>query len=385
MKSGNGILSSYGTTIFEVVSGLAREHGAVNLGQGAPEGMEPADVVARAAQAILDGPNQYPPLMGTPGLRRAVAAHEKRFYGLDVDWESEVMVTSGATGALADALFGLIEEGDEIILLEPLYDSYLPIIRRAGGVPRLVRLAPPDWTLPRDRLAAAFSPCTKAILLNSPANPCGKVYTEDELDFIARLVRDHDAYAICDEVYEHLVFDGRKHIPLMTRPGMRDRCVRIASAGKIFSVTGWKIGMLVAAPDLLRPIIKAHQFLTFTVPPNFQTAVAYGLEKEDGYFTTLIQDMQARRDRLAAGLAGVGFRVLPCGGSYFLTADIGALGNADDDVAFCRRMTIEAGVAAVPVSAFHTTGEVNRFVRFCFAKSDATLTEALARLNKYFG
>ncbi|MBF0094467.1 MAG: aminotransferase, partial [Alphaproteobacteria bacterium] len=339
MKSGNGILSSYGTTIFEVVSGLAREHGAVNLGQGAPEGMEPADVVARAAQAVLDGPNQYPPLMGTPGLRRAVAAHEKRFYGLDVDWESEVMVTSGATGALADALFGLIEEGDEIILLEPLYDSYLPIIRRAGGVPRLVRLAPPDWTLPRDRLAAAFSPRTKAILLNSPANPCGKVYTEDELDFIARLVRDHDAYAICDEVYEHLVFDGRKHIPLMTRPGMRDRCVRIASAGKIFSVTGWKIGMLVAAPDLLRPIIKAHQFLTFTVPPNFQTAVAYGLEKEDGYFTTLIQDMQARRDRLAAGLAGVGFRVLPCGGSYFLTADIGALGNADDDVALCPRMT----------------------------------------------
>ncbi|MEO5375198.1 MAG: aminotransferase [Alphaproteobacteria bacterium] len=385
MKSGNTILSSYGTTIFEVMSSLAREHGAINLGQGFPEGLEPPAVMAKAAEAVMTGPNQYPSMMGIPELRQAVAAHDQRFHGLDVDWQSEVMVTSGATEALADALFGLIEPGDEVVLIEPLYDSYLPIVRRAGGTVRLVRLEPPDWELPRAALAAAFSARTKLLLLNNPTNPCGKVYTIEDLTFIAELARDHDAIVVCDEVYEHLVFDGRRHIPLMTLPDMRDRCVRICSAGKSFSLTGWKVGMVVAAPDLLRPVAKAHQYITFTTPPNLQAAVAFGLGLGDDYFTGLVHDMQGRRDTLAAGLADIGFDVLACQGSYFLTADFRALDHRGTDTEFCRRLTIDAGVAAVPVSAFYTDDAPSHFARFCFAKSNQALDEALARLGRHFG
>jgi N-succinyldiaminopimelate aminotransferase len=388
VKPANSILSSYGTTIFEVMSRLAQAHGSVNLGQGFPEGMEPPDVLAEAARAAQDGPHQYPSMFGVPELRQAVADHDNGLYDLGLDWQTEVMVTSGATEALADCLFGLIEPGDEVVLLEPLYDSYLPIVRRAGGVPKLVRLNPPDWTLPREELAAAFSDKTKLILLNSPMNPCAKVFDRDELAFIAGLLEKHDAYAVCDEVYEHLVYDGRHHIPLMTLPEMRDRCVRIGSAGKIFSVTSWKVGWIVAPPHLMQPIAKTHQFITFTTPTALQTAVTFGLGKEASYFSGLAHDMQARRDRLAAGLREIGFKTLDAAGTYFLTTDFSDLGYNGDDADFCKWITTEAGVAAVPMSAFYVNRDglerPLRYARFCFAKNDVALEEALSRLRRFF-
>jgi len=385
VKAGNTILSSYGTTVFEVMSGLARDHGAINLGQGFPDGNGPPDVVAAANDYLSHGINQYPPMAGMPELRQAVADCNRRFYGLDVDWRTEVMVTSGGTEALASSLFGLIEPGDEVVLIEPLYDSYLPIVRRAGGVPKLVRLEPPDWALPRDALAAAFSDRTKLILLNSPMNPCAKVFSRDELGFIAGLMEKHDAFAVCDEVYEHLLFDGRRHVPLMTLPGMRERCVRIGSAGKTFSLTGWKVGYVTAAPALLTPIAKAHQYITFTTPPNLQAAVAYGLKKDDSYFNDVSADLQAKRDYLGKGLAEIGFGVLPCEGTYFITTDFRPLGFNGTDVDFCRHITTEAKVAAVPVSAFYQGSGIEHFARFCFCKNDSTLEQALGRLKRHFG
>lgn len=385
MKPGNATLSSYGTSIFEVMSRLAQEHGAINLGQGFPDGNGPADVVEVAADYLRTGLNQYPSMMGLAELRQAVAMHNKRFYGLDVDWRTEVMVTSGGTEALASALFGLIEPGDEVVLIEPLYDSYLPIVRRAGAVAKLVRVEPPDWTLPRQALAAAFSARTKLILFNTPMNPCAKVFTAEELGFIAELCRRHDAFAVVDEVYEHLVFDGLAHVPIMTLLGMRERSVRIGSAGKTFALTGWKVGYITAPPHLLTPMAKAHQFLTFTTPPNLQKAVAYGLGKDDAYFEGLARSLQSKRDRLAAGLASVGFDVLACKGTYFITTDFRPLGVNVDDVEFCRRLTTEARVAAVPVSAFYETGENRHFARFAFCKDDVVLDEAIVRLKRHFG
>ena len=384
MKSGNALLSSYGTTIFEVMSRLSEEHGAINLGQGFPDDRGPADVLQTAADALLTGWNQYPSMMGTPDLRRALAAHAGRFYGLDVDWKTETMVTSGATEALTACLLGLINPGDEVVLFQPMYDSYLPIVRLAGGVPRFVSLKAPDWSFCRADLEAAFSPRTKLVLINDPLNPAAKVFDRAELELIAEFVQRHDAFAVCDEVYEHIVFDGRRHIPLMTLPGMRDRCLKIGSAGKTFSLTGWKVGYVTAAPHLLQPVAKAHQFLTFTTPPNLQAAVAYGLGKEEGYFTGLAVGLQAKRDRLAAGLASVGFDVLPSAGTYFVAADIGRFGFDGDDQAFCRWLVAEAKVAAIPVSAFFVENAPTGVVRFCFSKRDEVLDEAIARLRNRF-
>ncbi|MCW9040122.1 MAG: aminotransferase [Rhodospirillales bacterium] len=385
MKPANSILSGYGTTVFEVMSRLAIEHGSINLGQGFPDEEGPEAVRRVAADALMAGPNQYPPMLGLPELRKAVADNNRRFYGLDIDWQSEVMVTSGATEALGDALFGLIEPGDEVVLIEPLYDSYLPIIRRAGGIPKIVRIEPPDWALPRAALEAVFSEKTKLILLNSPHNPSSKVFDVNDLRFIADLVERFDAYAVCDEVYEHLTFDGRGHTPLMTLPGMRNRCVRIGSAGKTFSMTGWKVGYITACAGLLMPIAKAHQFVTFTTPPNLQKGVAHGLGLDDAYFTGLAGDMQAKRDRLGDGLRAAGFKTLESGGSYFLTVDYSPLGFTDGDEAFCRHITTEAGVTAVPLSAFYQKDGPRTFVRFCFSKRDEILDEAVARLRRHFG
>ncbi len=385
MKQPNSVLSSYGTTVFEVMSRLAMEHDAINLGQGFPDTDGPADILDAAAAALIQGPNQYPPMLGLPTLRQAVARHANRFYGLEVDWQREVMVTSGATEALADCLFALVEPGDEVVLIEPLYDCYLPIVRRAGAIYKTVRVEPPDWALPRGELEAAFSDKTKLLLLNNPMNPTAKVFERDELQFIADLLERYDAYAVCDEVYEHIVFDGREHIPLMTLPGMRERTVRIGSAGKTFSLTGWKVGYITGAPELLTPIAKAHQFVTFTTPPNLQQAVAMGLGKPDRYFVQLANEMKAKRDRFAAGLAKVGFEVIACEGTYFITGDFRPLGFEGNDVDFCRHITVEAGVTAVPVSAFYISGEVDHFVRFCFCKKDALLDAAIERLAAAFG
>lgn len=385
MKLANSVLSSYGTTIFEVMSRLAQEHDAINLGQGFPDGNGPPDVVAAATDYLENGLNQYPSMMGIPPLREAVANINKRFYGLDIDWPTEVMVTSGGTEALASSLFAMIEPGDEVVLIEPLYDSYLPIVQRAGGIAKLVRLEPPGWELPEVALAEAFSDKTKLILLNTPMNPCSKVFSRDELAVIAQLMEKHDAYAICDEVYEHLLFDGLQHVPLMTLTGMHDRCIRIGSAGKTFSLTGWKVGYITACPELLAPIAKAHQFLTFTTPPNLQAAVAFGLSKEDSYFNSLSDDLQKCRDLLTDGLKEIGFEVMHCQGSYFLTTDFRPLGFTGNDEEFCRHITTEARVAAVPVGAFYQGGGVEHFARFCFCKEESTLHEALDRLRSHFG
>ena len=385
VTNGNSILSSFGTTIFEVMSRLAQEHNAVNLGQGFPDGNGPDDVVEAGVDYLRNGVNQYPSMFGIPDLRQAVAEHAERFYGLSIDWQKETMVTSGGTEALGASLLGLIEPGDEVILIEPLYDSYLPIVQRGGGVAKLVRLEPPNWELPRTELEAAFSDKTKVILVNTPMNPCAKVFNLEELEFIAALCQKHEAFAVCDEVYEHLAFDNEPHIPMITLPGMRDRTVRIQSAGKIFSLTGWKVGMITAAPDVLTPIAKAHQYLTFTTPPNLQAAIAFGLRKDDAYFEELNSDMQARRDHLADGLRDVGFEVIPCQGTYFLTTDFRPLCYNGVDTEFCKYLTVEAGVAAVPVSAFYTSGDEGYFARFSFCKKAETIDEAILRLKAHFG
>ncbi|WP_135077112.1 aminotransferase [Terasakiella sp. SH-1] len=383
--SENSILSEYGTTIFTAMSALAAEYGSINLGQGFPDVDGPKEIRQIAAQALLDGSNQYPPMMGLPELRQAVAEHNKRFYDLDVDWQSEVMVTSGATEALCDCFMGLLNPGDEVVLIEPLYDSYLPIIRHIGAIPKLVRVEPPHWELPRDALAAAFSEKTKLLVLNSPMNPSGKVFNQEELSFLARILEKHGAYAICDEVYEHLVFDGQKHHPLMTLPGMRNRCVRIGSAGKTFSLTGWKIGYITATAELMGAIAKAHQFVTFTTAPNLQKAVAAGLRFDEPYFTQFTADMQTQRDILADGLREVGFKVLQSEGTYFLTVDFSPLGFEGDDGEFCRYITTEVGVTAVPTGAFYQENGPRHFVRFCFCKQPSLLREAVARLKAHFG
>jgi N-succinyldiaminopimelate aminotransferase len=376
----NPVFADLPVTVFEVMSRLAREHGAVNLGQGFPDDPGPEDVRRRAAEAVVDGWNQYPPMMGLPELRQAIAAHYRHWQGLTLDPDSEVMVTSGATEAIAGSLFALIEPGDEVVLFQPLYDAYLPLVRRAGGIPRFVRLEPPHWRFSEAALAQAFSPKTKVVLFNNPLNPAGIVFAREDLELLARFCQRFDAVAICDEVWEHVVFDGRRHVPLIAIPGMRERCVKIGSAGKIFSLTGWKVGLVCAAPDLMRVLAKAHQFLTFTTPPNLQAAVAYGLAKTDDYFTAMRRDFERSRDRFAGGLRALGFPVLACQGTYFLNIDLKPLGLNEDDESFCRRLVAEHKVAAIPMSAFYGDDPIRSVVRFCFAKRDQTLDSALERL-----
>jgi len=384
VKTPNALLAATGTTIFTVMSALASQHRSINLGQGFPDTEGPADVLHAAAGALLDGRNQYPPMTGVPELRQAVAAANARFYGLSVDPDREVVVTSGATEAITACLMALLDPGDEVVLIEPLYDTYLPVVRLLGAVPRLVRLTPPRWELPRADLAAAFGPKTKALLLNTPMNPTGKVFTAAELAFIAELLQRHDAWAVCDEVYEHLTFDGWRHIPLMTLSGLRERCLRIGSAGKTFSLTGWKVGYVTAPAAIAGIVAKAHQNLTFTTPPNLQRAVAVGLAKDDAYFAALAAELAEKRDRLSAGLAGIGMAVLPVMGSYFVTAGYAPLGFAGDDVAFCRHITEQAGVTAIPLSAFYAGEAPRHYARFAFCKRPEVLDEAVSRLARHF-
>jgi aspartate/methionine/tyrosine aminotransferase len=384
MKAANSILSSYGTTVFEVMSRLAIEHKSINLGQGFPDDFGPDQVLAKASEALFDIPNQYPPMLGVPELRQAVAQHGKRFYNLDIDWQTQVMVTTGATEALAATFFGLIEPGDEVVLIEPCYDCYMPIIRRAGGFCRTIQLQPPQWNLDVTALAAAFSEKTKLLVLNSPQNPASKVYRQDELEAIAKLAQAHDVVVVCDEAYEHIVYDDHCHTPLMTLPGMAERVVKIGSAGKTFSVTGWKVGYITTHPNLLAPIAKAHQFLVFTTAPNLQRAVAFGLTQDDDYFDNLATTLASKRDRLSRGLAGTGLKPIDCAGTYFLFADFAELDFDGDDVAFCTYLTTEVGVTAVPVSAFYSQNGAADTVRFCFSKQDDVLDAAVDRLRRHF-
>ncbi|MFL6846042.1 MAG: aminotransferase [Allosphingosinicella sp.] len=376
----NPIFASLPTTIFTRMSALAVEHGAVNLGQGFPDFGWPDDVVAKAAEALIRGSNQYAPMPGLAELRRAVADHYRVHQGLETDPDT-VIVTSGATEALAASLMALIEPGDEVLLFQPLYDAYLPLVLRAGGVPRFVRLAPPDWRITREALAAAFSERTKLVVFNNPHNPSSRVFGREELALLAEACVRHGAIALSDEVWEHVAFDGRRHVPLASLPQMAERTVKVGSAGKIFSLTGWKVGWVVAPPDLAGPISKAHQFLTFATAPNLQSAVAYGLGKDDGYFDSMRQDFAAARDDLVSGLHSAGFETLPAGGTYFVGVDLPASGIDADDLAFCERAVREAGVAAIPLSAFYADDAVTSVVRLCFAKKPETLAAGVEAMR----
>ncbi len=369
-------------TVFEEMSGLARSLGAVNLGQGFPDAPGPLAIRQKAADAVLNGYNQYPPMVGLPELRQAVAGHYARTQGLDLDWASEVTVTSGATEALAAAFLALVNPGDEVVVFQPVYDAYLPLIRRAGGTPILVTLQPPHWRFNRAMLEAAFTEKTKLVVLNNPINPAGVVLPREDLELLAEVCIAHNAIAICDEVWEQVVFDGAVHTPLISLPGMRERTVKIGSAGKMFGLTGWKVGFLCAAPALTHGLSRAHQFLTFTTPPNLQTAIAHGLNEPGDWFTSMPQDLQASRDRLSTGLIREGFAVLPSQGTYFLNVDLAASGVSEGDRDFALRAVKEAGVAAIPVSALYEADHVTSILRLCFSKADATLDLGIERLAR---
>lgn len=378
----NALLSALPVTIFTEMSALARLHGAVNLGQGFPDEAGPRRVLDAAARSLLEASNQYPPMQGLADLRRAVADFYARRQGLTLDPDREITVTSGATEALAAAFLGLIEPGDEVVLFQPLYDSYLPMIRRAGGVARLARLEPPHWRIDRSMLEALFTPRTRLVVLNNPHNPAATVATDAELALLAEFCVRHDAIAICDEVWEQVVFDGRRHTPLMAMPGMRERCVKIGSAGKMFALTGWKVGWLIAGETLTGSLARAHQFLTFTTAPNLQSAVAYGLGACDDWFAAMPVDLARSRDRLAEGLRREGFAVLASEGTYFLNIDLPASGVTLGDRDFCFRAVGEDKVAAIPVSAFYETQPVTTVARLCFAKRDETLDAGIAALAR---
>lgn len=378
----NPIYSSMGTTIFEAMSARARANGAINLGQGFADGRGPEAVLEAAARAVLDRSNQYPPMAGLPELRQAIADHYTRHQALNLASE-EVIVTSGATEALAAALLALIEPGDEVLCFQPLYDAYVPLIRRAGGIPRFVRLRPPEWRIERAALEAVVTPKTRLILLNNPLNPAATMTSAEDLAMLAEFCVAHDLTAICDEVWEHVTFDGARHLPLIGFPGMRDRTVKIGSAGKIFALTGFKVGWMCAAPDIARVLAKAHQFLTFTTPPNLQWAVAEGLATQDAWVQAARARFQAGRDRLAAGLRDAGFTVLPSAATYFLSVDLAASGIAMNDATFSERLVDEAKVATIPVSAFYAEDPVTSVVRFCFVKDDDVLDEAITRVKAW--
>jgi aspartate/methionine/tyrosine aminotransferase len=383
MPSPNPVFAALGTTIFTHMSALAVEHGAVNLGQGFPDEDGPASIREAASRALIDGPNQYPPMRGRIELRKALAGHAKRFYGFDLDPDTDIVVTSGATEALTASIMAMVGSSGEVVLIEPSYDSYRPIVEAMGARVRVVALAAPNWRLTEEALRAAFTPHTRAIVVNSPLNPIGRVFDRAELEALARVLGDSDAVAICDEVYEHLVFDGRPHVPLAALPGMRERCLRIGSAGKMFSLTGWKVGWVSGPAALVRVVANAHQFITFTTSPALQLGIAHGLEHEMDFTLSLTRTLQANRDVLRDGVARLGFQPLACEGSYFLTADISGLTN-ESDRAFCERLVREAGVALIPLSVFFAEGKPDNLVRFAFCKKRTVIDEAVARLKKFF-
>lgn len=379
----NPVFSSLGTTIFTVMSALAVEHHAINLGQGFPDEDGPEPIREAAAAALRSGPNQYPPMQGVLELRRAIADHSRRFYGLEFDPLTEVVVTSGATEALGDCIMGLVSPSDEAVVIEPCYDSYRPMLGALGAKIRSIRLVPPDFRLTEPALAAAFSTDTKVILVNSPLNPIGRVLDMSELELLGRFLNRYDAYAICDEVYEHLVFDGRTHIPLIGLPGMRERCVRVGSAGKMFSLTGWKIGWVCGPRALIEVITKAHQFNTFTTSPALQLGIAEGLRHHMSFALDNTQSLERKRNQIAHALQAAGFDVLRSEGTYFITASIRKIAN-EPDIEFCQRMTREAGVAAIPLSVFYSEAPPSDLVRFAFCKTPAIIDEAGNRLGRYF-
>ncbi len=382
-------IRSFGPSVFSEFSALAAKHGAVNLGQGFPDFDGPEEIKALAAQAVRDGPNQYAPSVGSPKLRRAIADHAARFYGDRVDPETMVTVTSGATEGLFAAAMALIDPGDEVVLFEPFYDSYFANVLMAGGVPRCVALQPPDgahgdWWFDRQALRELFGSKTRLLILNTPHNPTGKVFTRPELDWIAELCEAHDVRVLTDEVYEHLVFAPAKHLRFSSLPGMRERTVTVSSAGKSFSLTGWKVGWIIAPPPLRDALQSVHQFITFATVSPLQEAVAAALALPDAYFRRLALEFKARRDLLVAGLCGAGMPTVAPAGGYFAMADIRAFGF-EDDFAFCRALTERVGVAAIPPSALYfrpRDAAAQGMARFAFCKSEAVLRQGLERLHE---
>ncbi|CAN5262852.1 aminotransferase [soil metagenome] len=376
----NPIFQTMPVTVFETMSGLARQHDAINLGQGFPDAAGPEDLRRRAADAVLTGSNQYAPSRGLGELRAAVVEHYVRLQGVPLSVEG-VCVTSGATEAIAASLLAVIRPGDEVIVFEPAYDAYRPLIERGGGTVRVVRLIPPLWRITPEALARAVGPRTRAVVFNSPHNPTGRAFDTVEVAAVAALCIAHDLIAISDEVWEHVIFDGRRHISLLSQPGMVDRVIKIGSAGKMFGLTGWKIGFACGAPELIDAVAKAHQFLTFATPPNLQSAVAEGLAWPQDRFEAMRADLGRSRDRLAAGLLAQGYVCAESEGTYFLCLDLAASGLDIDDQAFCSRSVSEFGVAAIPVSSFEADTASGTIVRLCFAKGDAVLDEAIRRLS----
>ncbi|WP_371598858.1 pyridoxal phosphate-dependent aminotransferase [Streptomyces sp. NBC_00564] len=380
----NRRLAEFGTTIFAEMSALALSTGSINLGQGFPDTDGPEEVREAAVRALRDGRgNQYPPGPGVPELRTAIAAHQKHRYGLSYDPDREVLVTAGATEAIAATLLALLEPGDEVIAFEPYYDSYAACIAMAGGTRVPVTLRPRDgrFRLDLDELRDAVTDNTRLLLINTPHNPTGTVLTREELTEIARLAVERDLLVVTDEVYEHLVFDDAEHLPLASFPGMRERTVTIGSAGKTFSFTGWKVGWITSTPDLVTAVRSAKQFLTYVSSGPFQYAVAEALALPDSYFADFRADMLAKRDLLAAGLTDAGFEVYRPAGTYFITTDIRPLGESDG-FAFCRALPERAGVVAIPNAVFYDHREAGApFVRFAFCKRTEVLEEAVKRLK----
>lgn len=367
------------TTIFTRMSALADELGAINLGQGFPDLPEPPELLDAARRALVDHPNQYPPMRGLPQLRSAIADWYAREQGLDVSPE-EVVVTSGATEALAASIFAFISPGDEAVLFQPFYDAYLPLVERAGGVAKTVNLVPPDWRISFDALEEAITPKTRLIVLNTPNNPTGTLVPREELERLATLCERHDITLLCDEVWEAMIFNGTPHVSPLHLDSLRARSIKIGSAGKIFSLTGWKIGWAVAAPPLADAIAAQHQFLTFTTATPLQRAVAEGLALPIEWFAAHRARYDAGRQFLANGLEQAGYKVLPSAGTWFLSIDLAASGLPADDEAVAERLIREAGVATIPVSAFCRDDPMRGYLRFCFAKQQSTLDEAVERL-----
>jgi N-succinyldiaminopimelate aminotransferase len=367
-------------TIFSEMSALAVRTGSVNLGQGFPDVDGPPAVIARAVEALHGGQNQYAPGTGVPALREAIARHQARHYGLGLDPDRQVCVTTGCTEGVAAALLGLVDEGDEVVVLEPYYDSYVAMIQMAGGVRRPVTLRSPDFRLDVDELRAAVGPKTRFVLLNSPHNPTGTVLDRDELQAVADLAIEHDLVVITDEVYEHLVFDAHDHVPLATLPGMFERTLTLSSAGKSYSFTGWKVGWATGPAELVEAVLAAKQWLTFTSGAPLQPAIAHALDDEPDFPLELATDLQKRRDLLCSGLAEVGLDVRVPEGTYFALTDVRDLGW-EDGLSFCLALPERAGVVAIPTQGFHDTGAGRHLVRWAFCKDASVIEDGLRRLG----
>ena len=377
----NPLYQQMQTSVFERMSALAAQHGAVNLGQGFPDFGWPDEILDVAAKALTTGSNQYPPSRGIMPLREAVATHYHRHFGQPLTAE-QVCVTSGATEALGAAILATVQDGDEVIIFTPAYDSYAPMIRRAGGTPVEIALQPPGWRIEKDVLQGAVTPRTRAILFNNPHNPAGRVFDRGELEAVASVAGEHDLVVISDEVWEHVVLDGSSFTPLATLAGMAERTIKIGSAGKIFSLTGWKVGWMVAAPELANVVARAHQFLTFSTAPNLQAAVAYGLEQGDAWIQPMRDRFQRSRDRMTEGLRNAGFAVLEADATYFLCVDLSASGIGLDDEAFAITAVERAGIAVVPLSAFAERNPPRHLVRLCFGKKDETIDAGVAAMAR---